>query len=355
MSTHFLAESNLVGLLQALCRDGEVHGSVLRDKQFYYEPLNADNVALVAVRPARSYETAKSLLYPVSQKVAVYSAARGVQAEPVTAPQRVIMGLRQCDLAAIRMLDRVMLEGEFVDTFYKSRRDATTLISTDCIAAAPSCFCTMIEGQPYPTQGFDLNLSPLASGFVVETGSAKGEALIAKHATLFASAAEAQLAERAKNRESITKTVADQNVEFAPEMPIREVFGVKIDEKKLQHLAWDCVECGACTNICPACYCFMLFDRPEGGAQGAKTFERGREWDSCVFGEYARMAGAGGVKPNPRPMFRTRFVNRFLHKYTYFQNQFQQFQCSGCGRCFDACGGSIDPRRIIREMSKKTP
>ncbi len=353
MSTYFLSESNLGAFLEGLCRDAEVYGTVERETRLVYEPLTGETIKQFSMRLVRSYASPKSLLYPVAEKVAVYSSVGGVEVEPVEVPARVLVGLRQCDLAAIRMLDRVMLEGEYVDSFYKARREATALISTDCVDACESCFCTMIEGQPYPKQWYDLNFSPLEAGYVVETGSPKGEAMIEKQKSLFATATEAQLAERAKAREAITAKVVEQNREFEPDRPIKEVFAGEIDEKKLQKLAWDCVECGACTNVCPSCYCFLMFDRPVPPEGEAKTYERGRQWDSCVLGEYARMAGAGGMKPNPRPMFRTRFVNRFLHKYLYFQNQFNQFQCSGCGRCFDACGGAIDPRRIIKEMSKK--
>jgi ferredoxin len=94
-------------------------------------------------------------------------------------------------------------------------------------------------------------------------------------------------------------------------------------------------------------------EAPDSVSTGKEIYERLRMWDSCVFGEYARMAGAGGVKPNPRAEFRTRFANRFMHKYLNFYRMFGQFQCSGCGRCFDACSGGIDPRRVIQEMSKK--
>ena len=350
MATYFLTENNLTAFLEALCRDFDVYGTVERESRLRYELLNADNVKRVSVRPTRSYASPKSLLYPVSEKVAAYATSAGIAAEPVRSPERAIVGLRQCDLAAIRMFDRVMLEGEYIDTFYKSRRDATLLVSTDCRDACPSCFCTMIEGQPYPKALYDLNLSPLAAGYLAETGSPKGEAVVEKNKLLFAAASDSQVAERDANRASVTQKVIEQNREFEPDAPIREVFVGEIDQEKLQRLAFDCVECGACTNVCPSCYCFLTFERL---AAGAAAVERGREWDSCQFAEYYRMAGAGGVKPNPKPFHRSRFVNRFYHKYWWFQEQFGQFQCSGCGRCFDACGGGIDPRRIIKEMSKK--
>ena len=92
-----------------------------------------------------------------------------------------------------------------------------------------------------------------------------------------------------------------------------------------------------------------MFDQP---AETREEFERMRTWDSCIFGEYHRMAGAGGMKPNPKPEMRNRFGNRFYHKYLYFYDMFEQFGCTGCGRCHDACLGGIDPRNVIKEISK---
>lgn len=368
MSTYYVSESDLEGFLEALARETEVYGTVEREERLNYEGLDAENIKLVRLETVRSYASPKLLLFPVAEKVAAYSVA-GASEVRMEQPTRVLLGMRQCDLAAIHMLDLVFLEGDYVDPFYKARRDSTVLISTDCRDAAESCFCTLLDGKPYPTDYYDINFSPLSQGCIAETGSEKGKKLISGHEQLFTVPSEEQLKERERNREEMTKKLVGQNKEFEPARPIQEVFAGEIDERKLQKLAWDCVECGACTNICPSCHCFLMFDRPVGsgtevvagkkeGAEVApeagEAYERVRTWDSCVFGEYARMAGVGGMKPNPRPEFRTRFVNRFLHKYCNFYHMFDQFQCSGCGRCFDACSGGIDPRVVIREMSKKS-
>jgi ferredoxin len=378
MSVYFLSESGLRDFLDALTQEAEVYGTVEREERLDYEGLDSENIKLVTLDTVRSHTTPKTLLFPVTERVATYSRT-GLGEAKTEQPTRVLVGMRQCDLAAIHMLDLVFLQGEYVDPFYKARRDSTILISTDCRDAAASCFCTLIGGKPYPSVYYDINFSPLAEGFIAETGSERGEALVKKHSGFFTTATEEQLRERERDREAQTARLIQQNKEFEPERPIQEVFEGEIDEKKLEKLAWDCVECGACTNICPSCHCFLMFDQPAAvGVESAKTgaavegakaatpawasdsarkgreiYERLRMWDSCVFGEYARMAGTGGVKLNPRAAFRTRFANRFLHKYLYFYKMFRQFQCSGCGRCFDACLGGIDPRRVIREMSKK--
>ena len=349
MGTHFVSESGLHGFLKALAGEAEVYGTVETEERVSFEGLDDENAKLVTLRTVRCYASPKAVLFPTYEKVAAYAVAGGAET-PIEQPTRVVVGLRQCDLGAIRCLDRVFLEGDFVDPFYRARRESTLLVSTDCVEAAESCFCTLLGGKPYPTEGYDVNFSPLADGTIAETGSEKGEELIERHAAFFKEANKAQLEERKHNREAIEKKVKQQNKAFEPERPLEEVFQGEIDEKAWQKLAWDCVECGACTNICPTCHCFLMFDRP---GEVKDAFERLRTWDSCVFGEYHRMAGVGGMKPNPRPEIRTRFGNRFYHKYLWFHDMYKQFGYTGCGRCFDACLGGIDPREVIKEISKK--
>ncbi|MBE3070581.1 MAG: 4Fe-4S dicluster domain-containing protein, partial [Planctomycetes bacterium] len=104
----------------------------------------------------------------------------------------------------------------------------------------------------------------------------------------------------------------------------------------------------ACTFICPTCHCFYLYDQ----AGGKEAFERVRTWDSCLLGDYHRMAGPAGAKPSPRPRLRTRFENRLLHKYAFSPAQYGMLGCTGCGRCIEACYGHIDIREVLREFGR---
>ena len=63
------------------------------------------------------------------------------------------------------------------------------------------------------------------------------------------------------------------------------------DAAAWQEFSADCVECGACTNICPTCHCFYLYDQ----TLGPDKFERIRTWDSCLLSTYHRMAGVAGI------------------------------------------------------------
>ena len=115
-----------------------------------------------------------------------------------------------------------------------------------------------------------------------------------------------------------------------------------------QKFAADCVECGACTNICPTCYCFYLYDQVLGPAE----FERLRTWDSCLLSTYHRMAGGPSMKLSPRPRLSSRLANRVLHKFTYSPEQCGLLGCVGCGRCIDACLGAIDIREVVQELGQ---
>jgi formate hydrogenlyase subunit 6/NADH:ubiquinone oxidoreductase subunit I len=127
----------------------------------------------------------------------------------------------------------------------------------------------------------------------------------------------------------------------APKLPEGE-------DEGWQRFAGDCVECAACTHICPTCYCFYLYDQ----TLGADLFERVRTWDSCLLSTYHRMAGGANMKLSPRPRLSSRLANRVLHKFVYALPQAGGLGCVGCGRCVEACLGSIDIRQVVQELSQ---
>src|SRR5262245_57399992 len=94
-----------------------------------------------------------------------------MQAAAEPAPKYAFLGVRACEIAALRVQDRVFLEGPYVDTIYKSRREQCFIVAVNCTQAASTCFCTSMKTGPRCESGFDLALTELPSGFVVETGT----------------------------------------------------------------------------------------------------------------------------------------------------------------------------------------
>jgi len=181
---------------------------------------------------------------------------------------------------------------------------------------------------------------------LVEAATEKGRQLLGDGG---AEATPQQLAARDRAREAMTSRVRGQN----------EAFGFSADDKSQpalpegddaawQRFAADCVECAACTNVCPTCHCFYLYDQ----LLGPEAFERVRTWDSCLLSTYNRMAGGVHMKLTPKAKLSSRLANRVLHKFTYSPQQYGLLGCVGCGRCIDACLGAIDIREVVDRLCR---
>jgi len=300
----------------------------------------------LALRTARGSASLKSFCFLPKQVVACYG-ARTDHPDVAVADRRMVVGVRACELQAVRYLDRVFTTPPGEDPFYQACRESQTIISVDCVQPHETCFCNVVGGRPFATEGFDLNLTPIDGAYVVEVGSDAGRALVERASAVLEQARPEQLADRERVREAASEQLARTNDPYLGVCPPRRPITEREDSSVWERLGSRCVECGACTQICPTCHCFYLYDR--GGPDA--VFERLRAWDSCLWSGYSRMAGADRMKPNPRARFRSRFANRFLHKFVWSLQQWDMLGCVGCGRCVEACPGRIDVRQVLREVS----
>ena len=67
---------------------------------------------------------------------------------PAPAVRQAFLGVRACDLAAIRIQDRVLLEDRYLDAVYEERRRDVFLVAVNCTQASATCFCTSMEAGP---------------------------------------------------------------------------------------------------------------------------------------------------------------------------------------------------------------
>jgi sulfhydrogenase subunit beta (sulfur reductase) len=257
--------------------------------------------------------------------------------------QRIIAGVKACDLKALRVLDAALITEEFADPSYKHWRDHTLIISADCTSIGETCHCNLVGGKPFAEAGFDLNLSRLNDHYMIEVGSEKGKQfleLIKKHAQLQEAPKDSPEKVHA-NRENLLKQLADQNKDYEYDPAYREMRKGDMDWWKVE--SKECVGCGGCTNICPTCYCLILNDESD-----AHKFVKTRTYDSCQLNGYARVAGGA----TPRPKMHERFRNRYLCKFDYMHHNFDMLGCTGCGRCIDTCPASINFREVVHNIHK---
>ena len=280
----------------------------------------------------------KEFLFPLRELAAVFPEPL----EPKDIRPFAIFGLKDCDLRSLEVLDKVFTEEEFEDPFYVRRREKMFIISSDCFEPAESCFCNVLGGRPFARSGFDLNVSQAKDGFVIESGSQKGEDFIEEHSQLFAEAGADLLIEREENRAEAQRQLEQNNSDMKFDAPIKDIVENGQDSDVYDEEAKTCVECQACTRVCPTCHCFYLYDTKK-----EDYFGKMKMWDSCMRMAYAEVAGG----ENPRKVLGDRLRHRFMHKFSYFLDRYGIDMCVGCGRCVDAEAGDVDIRTVLKKLN----
>lgn len=256
--------------------------------------------------------------------------------------KRLIVGVKACDLKALQLFDKALLQSGFVDPAYKQWRDNTIIISSDCDHLHETCSCNLVNGHPYAENGFDLNLSVIDGNYFIQIGSERSQEfveLMKKEITVSDSTA-SDLEIVKTNRKKVFDQLVEKNNHLTHSGAFSEFR--KVELRSWEEASKECIGCGACTNICPTCYCLILNDESKG-----KDFVKVRSYDSCQWHGYARVAGGG----TPRPKMTERFRNRYLCKFDYMHKNFGEIGCTGCGRCTEACAAKIDFREVVRNVS----
>ena len=248
----------------------------------------------------------------------------------------VLAGVRPCDSRSVMLNSLPYKE----DPYFQERMEAISIIGLTCTHQCSTCFCRWVGGSPLSTECMDVALYPLknGSGYIAEPITPKGEKLL-EHAPearplndeetrFLKKLKENEEAERAKIPEA-SHNLKEKDLMLLYEAPF------------WHNVAETCINCGACTFLCPTCYCFDIQDETIHG-KGRRI----RYWDSCMFPLFTLHASGH----NPRGQKFQRVRNRFMHKLKYFPDKFGPISCVGCGRCIKECPVNIDIREVIREM-----
>jgi sulfhydrogenase subunit beta (sulfur reductase) len=332
--------SKLSSLLDALAEKMDVYVPAKVSKHIVFKKYDPKNSQMTEFNAVRVCTPVKEFLFPLREMAATTQA----QPEISTVKPFAVFGLKDCDVKSIAILDKVFGEDEFIDPLYMARREKMFIVSSDCTGPAESCFCLLFEGKGFAEKGFDLNVSPIKGGFIVDIGSRKGREFVESHNGLFADVPATLLEERDANRKAVRHQLEKQNAEFTPAALLPEILEKTQDSEIYDQLAKDCIECQACTRVCPTCHCFYLYDDKQ-----KDYFTKMKIWDSCMRFGYAMVAGGA----NPNKVLGERMKHRLMHKFVYFLERYGVNMCVGCGRCIDADAGGIDLRQLLKKLSEE--
>jgi len=236
-----------------------------------------------------------------------------------------LFGLHLCDIKAITILDGIFK----TDPFYESRRQKMLIIGTEC-KPTNNCFCELFDANKFT--GFDLYIEQDNEDYKVFARSEIGVSYLQKI-----------------NGKSIynekPKPISKENTILNQNTLINAVNNRLAFEDHWQAIANNCFGCGACTAVCPLCFCFDIIDKtnPKNG-----QCHRARHDDSCFFDKFSQISNY-----DFRPKNVDRLYNWYHHKFVRGPKTNGHFLCVGCGRCIDACPANLNIKKILGFIDKE--
>ncbi len=259
---------------------------------------------------------------------------------PMPDERYALFDVRPCDLYAIRTLDRVFLtKAPQPDPYYAFLRENLFIVAVNCNYATDTCFCSYMGTGPEARERFDLCLTELRDGFLLEVGSSKGDKLL--EGLKLEPASEEHLREKEGR---IRSTLELMKVGVERDGLSEKLYRV-MEDTYWEEVGRRCLACTNCTQVCPTCFCFDIVEK---NSFELEESQRVRVWDSCFNPSFATVH-----RFNIRESIRSRYRQWLMHKFAYWMDQYDTYGCVGCGRCITWCPVGIDIRREVNILASK--
>jgi len=341
MKQALLDKKDIGKLLKSAAVDSPVYAPVMGNSEIEFTRI-ADGSEAVSLEYSNLKLSPKGIFFPQTETLLTFD-FDAVEDVPEPESGIVVFGSRPCDALSLLYLDKVFGPENkgYDDPYYMKRREDSVMISLACSEPCRTCFCTSVGGGPADRKGSDILMFDLDEGIFFRAETGKGEAFLEKYSSLFGEPgadtekkADEQGNEAALSMETlpVDKEALKKHLDDGFEDPVWE------------KLTQNCIGCGACTYLCPTCYCFDISDE-----QRMYKGKRIRTWDACQFPQFTKHASGH----NPRNTKLERLRQRFMHKFSYLPENMGEIYCVGCGRCVTNCPVNIDIREVIETFAKK--
>lgn len=331
-----LPKTNFNAFIEGLKKYGEVHVPVKKSQKSYvFTPMN--DPSEIALEYLRTVVPPKKYFFKPKEKLITFDQTKGFYEVIEDANKKLVLfGLHPCDIHGLKILD-IVFGTNYVDSYYFTRRKNVVIVGLSCIPD-DKCFCRSM-GTDATEDGYDLFLSELKSSYLVTVGSSIGDDISSDLNLLMTKVTKKDTTEYLKVRK-------DRKEKFTLQLDTSDlpyILELQRESEVWEELGKKCLCCGSCSMVCPTCSCFNVFDTLN---LDAKSGERIRQWDSCLFRDYAVVAGGH----NFRAKRSDRVKNRYYDKQQGFVSQYGKPSCTGCGRCIQYCPTKIHVVEVFNKV-----
>ncbi|MEM4573577.1 MAG: 4Fe-4S dicluster domain-containing protein [Candidatus Caldarchaeum sp.] len=252
------------------------------------------------------------------------------------------IGVRSCELAALKILDKIFLHGPFVDPVYAANRKNIFVVAVNCTEPGENCFCLSVGTGPEAIDGFDIAVTEIIhDGQHYFVATAVSEKAIKLMENIGAPHASPEQIERAHRLIEHGKTLFKKSIDVNG---LKELIYRNIESPQFAEIAERCLACSNCTLVCPTCFCNIIEETTD---LHGRIVERWRRWDSCFTADFSYIHG-GSIRASRM----SRYRQWFTHKLATWVDQFGTLGCVGCGRCITWCPVGIDIAEEAAKMRK---
>ncbi len=305
---------NLNFIFDLLSEDFEIYGPKKNGNKITYDKITQAKDLVWKYR--RTIMPFKKILYPNRKNISSTGAKKVA-----------IFGMPFCDIAALNIL-----RSELKDSDLLPSRDDIFIIAGDC-QPDENCFCDQYDLHKF--QDYDLYISNRDEEFLIETKSWRGQEILKKSGL--------------NKSDSIT----DLKPKIESEKINLKLTEENINNKNLSQDFWhgvanNCFGCGACSVVCPLCFCFRqdYQSKPDGCDKICLN------WDSCFGSEFSQIQNGFDLRPSNAD----RIYNWYHHKFVRAPHHNGGHPlCVGCGRCITACPAHLNIKNIIASLNAKFP
>ena len=236
-----------------------------------------------------------------------------------------LIGLHHCDVLALEIFYQ-----QFSESNLLTPRNNLLVVGAEC-EPDDSCFCDVFGANKLGDVDFYLQK---------EAGNITLFAHTAKAKKLFLKLGIKETAKKYKYR-----PIKIDNSNINPNSLATDVDSKNLHQEFWQKIANNCFGCGACTTVCPLCFCFRQEYKNEIDGNDSQCLK----WDSCFAKEFSEVQNHFDLRPNNVD----RLYNWYHHKFVRAEKELGRPLCVGCGRCIKACPAHLNIKNILNSLEEQ--